>query len=233
MIFAWVVVLLIKLIIYFFMMKPTEKNFFDITLALAGIFQAAVMVRDLAKTGTTDETAFNTSINSIYKIDAANTLEIFAGAENLRTGLNALIQLLSNDKATNDIYISRYVISLLHIERKLIKDQTLLNTLTRRINHAISQANYFSTTHPTVISSLADIYINTLGKLPFRLHVLGQAKYLNQPDIMNKVRAVLLAGVRAAVLWRQVGGTRLQLFFCRNKLSRTAKQILNSIENTA
>lgn len=41
-----------------------------------------------------------------------------------------------------------------------------------------------------------------------------------------KVRATLLAGIRAAVLWHQVGGGRLQLMFSRNRLTTQAKQIL-------
>ncbi|HAL7526237.1 TPA: DUF489 family protein, partial [Escherichia coli] len=40
------------------------------------------------------------------------------------------------------------------------------------------------------------------------------------------VRATLLAGIRAAVLWHQVGGGRLQLMFSRNRLTTQAKQIL-------
>jgi CII-binding regulator of phage lambda lysogenization HflD len=42
----------------------------------------------------------------------------------------------------------------------------------------------------------------------------------------GKVRASLLAGIRAAVLWHQVGGGRLQLMFSRNRLTTQAKQIL-------
>lgn len=212
-------------------MNPTDKKLYNITLALAGIFQAAIIVHDLAKTGNADEAAFTTSINSIYKIDAHDTTEIYGNAHNLQVGLQALIKLFGTDKNPNHVYISRYVISMLHLERKLIKNKTLLDVLSRRIKHAVSQANYFSNTHPTVIASLADTYVNSVGKLSFRLHVLGQAKYLNQSEVANKVRAILLAGIRSTVLWRQLGGNRLQLFFWRNKLANMAKQILNTTES--
>ena len=204
----------------------TEKNLSDITLALAGMFQAASLVRDLAKTGTIDETAFTNSINSIYKIDAANTTEIYGDKSHLNVGLNELVKLLGSDRLNTDPYVSRYVISLIHLERKLMRDKTLLDTLKKRLQHAIAQANYFSNTHSTVIASLADIYINTIGKLSFRLHVLGNAKFLNQTEIINKIRALLLAGIRATVLWRQLGGNRWQLFLARNKLTKTAQELL-------
>jgi high frequency lysogenization protein len=48
---------------------------------------------------------------------------------------------------------------------------------------------------------------------------------------MEKVRALLLAGIRAAVLWRQVGGSRLQILFSRAKIKAAAEKILQQIEH--
>lgn len=209
------------------MMPATnEEKLRNVTLALAGVFQAASLVRDIARTGQMNETAFNASINTIYKMDADSVTSIFGGAGNVKAGLQELAHLLGHDRSQTDPYIGRYTVSLLHLERKLSKNSDMLAQLKRRINYAISQANYFSATHPTVIASLADIYLTTLGTLPFRIQVIGQARFLNQNDVVNKVRALLLAGIRAAVLWRQVGGTKWQLLFQRNKLVAMAKRIL-------
>ncbi|MEK7758734.1 MAG: DUF489 family protein, partial [Pseudomonadota bacterium] len=49
---------------------------------------------------------------------------------------------------------------------------------------------------------------------------------LSNPAIADKVRAALLAGIRSAVLWRQLGGRRWQLLFSRGKLARTAAELL-------
>lgn len=49
---------------------------------------------------------------------------------------------------------------------------------------------------------------------------------LKNAQVQAKVRATLLAGIRAAVLWQQVGGGRLQLMFSRARLVKEAKQIL-------
>ncbi len=205
-----------------------EQRLRDITLALAGVFQAASLVRDLAKTGKVDESIYETTISSIYKIDAENVAAVFNNEKGVSIGLKELTKLLNSNKSATDPYIGRYVISLLHLERKLRKNPEMQSQLKRRVIYAISQANYFAHTHPTVIASLADIYLKTLGTLPFRIQIVGQAKFLNQPEILNKVRALLLAGVRAAVLWRQMGGSRFQLLLARNKLVNTAKQILKN-----
>lgn len=203
-----------------------NTKLYNITLALAGILQAAALVRDFAKNGAGDETAFQTSINSIYKIEAPNTLGVYGDVQGLRLGLLELVRLFGNDKAPPDPYLSRYVISIIHLERKLVKNKEMLSTLTRRIKHAVSQATYFSSTHPTVLTSLGDIYEQTLGKVAFRIQVIGQAKFLSQPDILIKIRALLLAGVRSAVLWRQVGGQRWQLFLWRGRIAKMAKELL-------
>lgn len=46
-----------------------------------------------------------------------------------------------------------------------------------------------------------------------RIQVTGSPAVLQSPQVQAKVRATLLAGIRAAVLWHQVGGGRLQLMF--------------------
>lgn len=209
-------------------MNIQDEKLYKITLALAGIFQAVSIVRDLARTGTTNEVAFEVSINSIYKIDTANVEDVYGGVQGVQLGLKELMGLLGSERITSDPDISRYVVSLMHLERRLQRNTEIKKTLTRRIKHAVSQANYFSSMHATVMASLADIYINTLGTLPFRLQVLGNSKHLGQAEIVNKIRAALLAGIRSVVLWRQMGGTRFQLFFMRGKLAKMAQQILTA-----
>ena len=62
-----------------------------------------------------------------------------------------------------------------------------------------------------------------------KIHILGSPDYLRQELVQNKIRAVLLAGIRSAVLWKQMGGTKWQILFFRRKLLATAKQIYSSI----
>jgi len=45
----------------------------------------------------------------------------------------------------------------------------------------------------------------------------------------NRIRACLLAGIRSAILWRQVGGTKWQLLFFRRRIFDTAQHLYNSI----
>ena len=208
-------------------MKQNEKKMVEQSLALAGIFQSAALVRDLARKGQVENLPFNTSIQTIYQIDAVSVEQVYGKVAGLRLGLQELINLLEHSKINNNRDVSRYLIGLIHLERKLIHSSEIKQTLSRRIKHAVSQAKYFSSSPQLIINGLADIYLTTLGSLSFRLHVIGNGKYLSQTETVNKIRAVLLAGVRSAVLWRQLGGSRWQLFLRRNKLTGIAKQLLS------
>lgn len=54
----------------------------------------------------------------------------------------------------------------------------------------------------------------------------GDAKHLQSNGAADKVRALLLVGIRCSLLWHQVGGRRYQLLFQRTKYATTARQLL-------
>ena len=213
-------------------MQKNEKKNVERSLALAGVFQSAALVRDLARTGKTEQLAFNTSIQSIYTLDVSTVEQVYGGTiSGLRLGLQELVNLLGYNKIRQDRELTRYLIGLMHLERKLVRSPETKKNLSRRIKHAISQANYFAASPQLVINSLADIYVTTLGALPFRLHVIGQGKYLAHAETICKIRAALLAGVRSAVLWRQLGGSRWQLFLKRHTLIGVGKKLLTNLNS--
>ena len=49
------------------------KNYYDITLALAGVCQAARLVQELAHQGHCDSDALHVSLNSIIDLDPEST----------------------------------------------------------------------------------------------------------------------------------------------------------------
>jgi high frequency lysogenization protein len=202
------------------------------TLALAGIFQAAALVKLLAKTGKSLEPFFKQSIESLFKTDANDVPEVFGGIENVRLGLEELVRLFSqhNPKVPKDGDMARYVLSILHLERKIQKQTKMLNQIQTGIERAKNQAAIYSTTHENVIANLASIYTDTAGSFKFRIYVAGEPLYLNQTHMVNKIRALLFAGIRSAVLWRQMGGGRWVLLISRSKLLQTAKEHLALIE---
>ncbi|MCW8957032.1 MAG: high frequency lysogenization protein HflD [Gammaproteobacteria bacterium] len=201
----------------------------DQTLALAGIFQAARLVQQIARNGQAPGAAIEASLESLFKIDSSNVIDIFGSPAAMTQGLKSLKQQLSGDNSKQDIEITRYVIALLHLEKKLSKSSTMLDQISQGIEKTRSQMSYFDLTHENVLASLGGLYQDTISQLSPRILVQGEHNYLSQQSNANKIRALLLAGIRAAVLWRQCGGSRLRLLFSRKTYLESAENILKGI----
>jgi len=59
--------------------------------------------------------------------------------------------------------------------------------------------------------------------------VRGAELYLQNPDNQNRIRALLLGGVRAAMLWRQVGGKRRHILFNQRQIAAEARAYLKEV----
>ena len=127
----------------------------------------------------------------------------------------------------------RYVMGVLHLQKKLSSNKTMLATVGKRLDKAIHQVEHFGSTHDNVIANLADIYTNTLSTFKFRIQVSGDFNYLQQTRISNQIRALLFAGIRSSMLWRQLGGKRWQVIFSRKRLSSEADLLLKEIKEAA
>lgn len=193
---------------------------------MAGIFQAAALVQQVAREGSPEPRAFKTSIHSIFQLDADSVEAVFGGTDGLRLGLVALVQQFGQQNRQRDVELTRYAASLVFLERRVLKRPDLLKSIQEGVQFAAAQAEYFSITHDNVIAKLADIYSNTISTLLPRIRVSGEPHHLQNPTNANRIRALLLAGIRATVLWRQLGGNRLRLLFSRGRILALAETIL-------
>jgi len=197
----------------------------DRTLALAGIFQAASLVNQMARHGRAEPTPMETSIRSLFVTTPEAAEDVYGSSAELRQGLEVLIRQLGSDASQRDLTVTRYALALLHLERKLARRKDLLDTIAQGLERTRHQVEHFSFTHTNVVASLADIYLNSISTLKPRIMVYGEHGHLNHTDNANGVRALLLAGMRSAVLWRQCGGSRLQLLFKRKDFLAEARRL--------
>ncbi|ARZ01360.1 lysogenization regulator HflD [Yersinia ruckeri] len=203
------------------------KNYYDITLALAGICQSARLVQQLAHEGQCDNSVLHTSLNSVLLTNPDSTLAVFGGEEKLLTmGLETLQVVLNANRQGSSAELTRYVLSLMVLERKLNAKKSAMNMLGERISQLDRQLAHFDLESETMMSALASIYVDVISPLGPRIQVTGNPTMLQSTLVQAKVRAALLAGIRATVLWQQVGGSRLQLMFSRNRLFKQAQSIL-------
>jgi high frequency lysogenization protein len=209
-----------------------SKNWTDLSIALAGLFQATGLVEQLAKTGYVPSDAYRTSIESLFELNPENTLAVYGNnIANLHFGLSLLRDILQPGKEGQQRHADalRYSLGILHLQKKLSGRKDMLGVIGSRLKTAAQQAEHFSSTHDNVIANLGGLYTETISTFRFRIQVSGDYNYLQQQRIAHQVRALLLSGIRAATLWRQLGGNRWQLLFNRKKVAECVDELLRSI----
>jgi high frequency lysogenization protein len=203
--------------------RPRER---DRIIALAALVQHVKLVQQIADTGQCDSAEFETALQSLLAVDADTTEAVFGGLSSIKSGINQLNQLLSKARDKQDVMLLRHVISLMHLERKLAKRPAMMDLISREIEQLPAHIEYFgdlSNSH--VIARFANIYHRTISELSPRIQVHGNPTYLQQPDNVNRIRSLLLAGIRAAILWQQKGGRRWQFLFQSNKILTIASDL--------
>ncbi len=194
-------------------------------LALAGVAQAARLVDQLSHTGSYPENQLEPLINSLFKFEADDVEDIYGGLPGLRMGLQTMQSTLLGREPDQSGETVRYVFSLLYLERKFAAQPAMMEVVRSRLEHTRFKSEHFAGHTSEVCQSLSGVYQDTLSTLKFRIKVTGSAQHLQNERNADIIRALLLAGVRSAFLWRQLGGKRWKLAFQRGKLRTLAGEL--------
>ena len=185
-------------------------------LALAGLVQALKQVRRIADTGQADASVLATALDSVFRIDADSPEAVYGTTGDLRPGLLLLRDYLGN--RNKDEALPRLALAVLQIERKFVRD----GAMARRVHDGIVAtqplAGQLGSSHPDVLAALGKLYSDTISNLRPKVMVQGNPHYLGQNDIVSEIRALLLAALRSAVLWRQMGGSLLDFLVARRRM---------------
>jgi high frequency lysogenization protein len=195
-------------------------------IALAGVYQACHQVKSVAWQGQCETCALDTAVESVFKIDAASLDDVYGGRQNVLQGLRILARELDPGTPQPDRELTRYVLSLLSIEKKLAKQPGISEAIGNAIAAATTQLNHFGHQHPNTLAALADIYQRTVSQFRPRILVNGERLHLSNENNAAKIRALLLAGLRSMVLWRQCGGNRLRFLLQRKTYYHEANSLL-------
>jgi high frequency lysogenization protein len=177
----------------------------DRVLALAGLVQALAQVRRIADTGQAHADVLTTALDSVFRIDAGTAAEVYGGAPSVRNGLLLLRDYF--DGTLPDEQLPRLALAVIQLERRFVRDGDMAERVQAGIRAQSNVAERLGSTHPDVLNALGSLYADTLSHLRPRVLVQGNPHYLGQSAVVAEVRAVLLAAVRSAVLWRQLGGS--------------------------
>ncbi len=199
------------------------------TLALAGVFQAASLVQQIANKGMANSAVIESSLETLFRFDADTTEGVFGNLAGVGTGLRVLNEQLAAFKNKRNIETTQYVISLLVLEKKLSSNSRMLNQITETLAEIETSLEFFSLMHENIFSKLGTLYKETVSTLEPKIIVHGEQSHLSNENNASKVRALLLAGIRSAVLWRQCNGSRWHILFGRKRYLSEARTMLEEL----
>ena len=195
-------------------------------MALAGLLQCSQQVTLLARQGLWNEPTARSCIYSLFQMDADSVIDIYGNIQSLKPGLRHLLGVLQKNIDRADIETTRYAVGLLHLERKLKKHSSMLNRISQQLYATSNEFDISQINNDDLIARIASTYVQTISSISPKIQVEGSRRYLSQETTVNRVRAMLFSGMRSAVLWRQLGGSRWKLIFQRRRMMSDARYLL-------
>ena len=189
-------------------------------LALAGLIQSCYLVSGIARSGLVGEDSMSGSLDSIFVTNPDETLDVYRNGNGVRTGLRLIYEIIGDLQFSEYRETIRYIGAVLGLEQKLRQKPELMRALGAGISSIQEHRSLqeLNVTNEEVIDRLSALYEQTAGTIEPRIRVLGQQKHLQNRSNTGRIRALLLAGLRSAVLWRQLGGGMMQILFGRRRL---------------
>jgi len=200
-------------------MKANPRH---LAIALAGLFQAVSLVQQTATGRYRDSAAVDACLTGLFNTDPSSVETVFGDLAGLQSGMESALDQIDNRRGRRDLALARYAVTVLYLERKLARQPGMLE----RIRSVIDGLREQGVDQPETLASLADVYKQTVSTLRPQVLVNGNPAVLAEPANQNLIRTLLLAAIRAAVLWRQCGGRRLTLMLRRKALQKALEALL-------
>jgi high frequency lysogenization protein len=211
-------------------MTGTRSKIEQQAIALAGVAQVARMVDQISKTGSYPDDFLEPSVHSLFVFEMNSAEDLFGGVGGVKLGLQNLSSILASRQAPETRDVVRYVFSILHLERQFAANVDMQSVVRSRLEHASFNSEHFAGHVHDVCHSVSAIYQDTLSHLRFRIKVNGSPTHLNNTQNSDIIRSLLLAGIRSAFLWRQLGGRRWKLLMQRKQLLEVSQKLSRTLE---
>lgn len=209
--------------------KPTKMSpaIEDQTLAIASVFQSAQLIQKIAYEGAANQPAYESSMNTLFQFDSNTALDVFGDISSLITGFKSMTRLLKREKLEPQVLY--YVRSLIVVAAQVMKDEAITHKITEGLSSIKLQSEQFELGRNNTSHKIDLLYQQTISTIKPRVMIKGDQQNLSNADNLSKIRTLLFAGVRAAVLWRQLGGSRWKLIFTMKKYLIQAEKNLQQL----
>ena len=178
------------------------------SLALAALFEALAEVQNTAEGRSGDD--IEHLLVPLFAIDADSLAAVFAPPPRYGKGVKMAGSAIAGERSA--LRLLNYAFAVMELATLLKREDRIAEQLSQRLR-ALADAPRDA----ALLLALDEAYQETIGRLGKRIQVSGDPAALKQPQVAARIRALLLAAVRFAWLWRQLGGRRWQLIVGRRK----------------
>ena len=195
-------------------------------LALAAVSQGAALIQQISRFGTWDQDRSEEAPLAILRAlrveNPVTAYDVYPDKD-LVLGYQTFVDAfsVSGGSETQEMELAKYILAFLGLGTKVFYDSNMLAAIDREFHNldAVYQAGEDpKDLQDEYVKGLAELYHKLISSSPHgKLMIYGNEEYLKQEKIQQRIRALLLGVVRAVILWRQLGGSRLRLFFKRRK----------------
>lgn len=209
-------------------------------IALAAVSQCAALVHRLAVNGKVSQIELAGAINPLFVLDPESTGEVYPRVTDLALGLRTVQAVFSNERSQENAELVRYTLGMLLLRNRFMADKAMQRTVRDRLARierieplaesveGAMEADALESAQAAqdrIFRQLAGLYQDTISTLSYRIQVQGKVDNLRDEQVANRIRALLLAGIRSAVLWYQLGGRRWRLLVYRKRVHDSASDI--------
>jgi len=188
------------------------------TVALAGLYQSLALVQNIAWEGDTHHSSMVPTIGSILQINPDKFIDVYGSVDDLQLGIQTLKTALQNKNEKQAIERTRYAINLMYLASKFAVNNQAVDSLGNQIERLRNQYNPIEESFDEVTQELGGLYREHISPLGPKVIIQGDPVYLKTGQNASKIRALLLAGIRSIVLWKQANGKRWTLLLGRKSL---------------
>ena len=217
----------------------TFSNWEHQNIALCAVAQCAALVHELAIGKEIRQSQLASAINPLLILNPESVEQVYPNLESLTLGFSTLQSILGSNRLKQNSQIRRYITEILILRKSLSKNMIMQSVVRAGVSNLepirpslidcmqtnqqeINEQNY-------TFEEISSLYRKTLSTLKHRIKVAGKVQFLKNEIVSNKIRGLLFAGVRSAVLWHQLDGRYWRLFIYNKRISNTVSNIHQKI----
>ena len=211
------------------------SNWENQNIALSAVAQCAALVHELAIGGAIQQNQLASALNPLLILNPESVDQVYPNLKNLSLGFSTIQNILGSNSIKQSPQIRRYITEILMLRKSLSKNMRMqsvvraglddLKPISSELVDSQQTSQQVIDKQEETFEEISSLYKKTLSTLKHRIRVAGKVQILKNEIVSNKIRGLLFAGVRSAVLWHQLNGRYWRLFVYNKRIKNTVSNI--------